>query len=192
MRAPFGREAVLARDERQAHAHRWLQPLKRQVLVERAPQRSDIRPLGIGMRPADARRRQTPHAQALAPRCRGRLEIADAIADDWKHARRLRRARERDVALGDEDSHRRVEPDPARPRNVRLAPGVQGHRVREAGRRAVVLLVGQAGRDSRRRSAPRAPCAGASPSGARRSPSTTLPPVRETSRDRSRAALPRS
>ena len=79
-------------------------------------------------------------------------------ARDRRGARRLRRARERDVPFAGEQSGRRIEADPAGARQIDLAPGVEIGEIAVGARRSVQRfdVRASAGSDSPTRNAPRA------------------------------------
>ena len=112
----------------------------RQVGVDLVAERSDLRPLFLGVGQGHARRLvDTAHGHGEIERD---LALVDA-AGNRRRARRLGRAGEGDVALAGEEAGSRVEADPARAREVDLAPGVEIGEVLLGARRTVEgLLVG--------------------------------------------------
>ena len=119
---PLGAVAVVHRHEGGLAAHRQAHVAGHQLLVDPLAERQHAVPLLFGVGLGDARR--LPDARdAHAVR-----EVDLALVDRAAHrrrARRLRRAGQRDVALAGQQARRGIEPDPARARQVDLAPGVQ-------------------------------------------------------------------
>ena len=135
-RVPLRRVRLDARDERRLAAHRQAHVAVLEVRVDGAAERLDARPLlgAVGQR--DARVLVDPaHDVRVLHR---RLGWLDGARDRGGGAR-LRRARERDVALAGEQAGGRVEADPAGAREVGLGPRVQ---VGEVPRRAGELRAG--------------------------------------------------
>ena len=111
LRAPLGRDAVLARDQRQAHPRRaGFSPWSARSLSRERPTAwiSAHWVSVCGQLARDGVRRRTRKLWSASP---GR---ASRSPHNRKHAQRLRRARERNMALVDEGPHGRVEPRPTR------------------------------------------------------------------------------
>ena len=129
--------AIGRRHERRLAAHRQAHVAGGEVGVDRAPAREDRLPLRVGVGLGDARRFDDPLHRHLVEE----LDLArfDA-ARDRRGARRLRRARQRDVPFAGEQSRRRIEADPAGARQVHLAPGVEIREVAVGARGSVERL----------------------------------------------------
>ena len=114
--------AIGRRHERRLPAHRQAHVAGGEVRVDRAPAREDRLPLRVGVGLRDARRFDDPLHRHLVE------ELDLALFDrarDRRGARRLRRARQRDVPFAREQARRRIEADPAGAGQVHLAPGVE-------------------------------------------------------------------
>ena len=153
---PLGGVAIGRRHERRLAAHRQPHVAGGEVGVDRAAEREDRRPLRVGVGLGDARRFVDRAAPTSS--CSNSTSHSSTPPGDRRGARRLRRARQRDVPFAGEQARRRVEADPAGAGQVDLAPGVQvGEVALGAGGPVERLDVGgRAGSGSRRRSARRA------------------------------------
>ncbi len=131
---PLGAVALVDGDEGRLAALRQTHVARQQIRVHHLPERKHVLPLlfrvGLGhtRRFIDAR-----HVHRMR-----KLDLA--FVDQPFHRRRahrLRRASERNVPFAGQQAGRRVEADPARARQVDLAPGVQVGEIHFGAARAV-------------------------------------------------------
>ena len=121
-RVPFRSVHVVDRHEGRLAAHGQPHVALGQGGLDRGADLQQARPLFLGVGLGGARRL----AHARHRHLEGELDLG--LVDgalDRRGARRLGRAGERDVALARQQARGRIEPDPARARQVDLAPGME-------------------------------------------------------------------
>ncbi len=134
---PLVAVAVVERHEGRLAAHRQAHVVRGEVGVDAMPEAFDRTPLQFGVGLGDARRL----AHALDAHLVHELDLAFLReAGERRGARRLGRAGERDMAFAREQPRGRVEADPARARQIGLAPGMQVGEIGARPRRAVERL----------------------------------------------------
>ncbi|KDB52787.1 hypothetical protein X805_16520 [Sphaerotilus natans subsp. natans DSM 6575] len=119
---PLGAIAVVDRDEGRLAAHRQAHVARDQLGIDLLAQRQHRRPLVLAVGLGHAR--GFPDARDLHLVRELDLALVDR-AGDRRRAGGLRRAGQRDVALAGQQARGRVQPDPARARQIDLAPGMQ-------------------------------------------------------------------
>ena len=171
---------VVDGDERRLAAHGQPDIVRRDVPVHLPAQRFDRAPLLVGVGQRHARIFVNPrHAHFV-----DELHFALVHAARYRRGRgRLGRRRQRDVPFARQQPRGRVQPDPARARQIDLGPGVQIGEVRSRARtgRPAASRRASTESDSRRRSARPGPDCAESP------PAAT--PNRGTSRCAASASL---
>ena len=137
---PLGAVHVVDGHERRLAAVRQADIVRGEIAVDLLAQRVDRLPLGIGVRPGDAR----VFVHAGHAHREVELDLRHVgVADHRRRVARVGGARERNVAFARQQARRRVEPDPARAGDERFGPRVQvGEIVIGAGRPIERLHVG--------------------------------------------------
>ena len=121
-RVPFGAVTIVRRHERRLSAHRQPDIALRELAIDLLAHRDDRVPLRVGIRLRDARR----FVDALHRHLVRELDFAVVDgAGDGRGARRLGRARQRNVTFAREQTGSGVEADPAGAGQIDFAPRVQ-------------------------------------------------------------------
>ena len=128
---PFGAVHVVDRHERRLATHRQPDVAARELAIDAVRRAHRSPPLLVGVRLGDARRLVNPPHVHLVRRTSA--SHSSTLAGNRRGAERVRRRRQRDVALAGEQPRRRIEPDPSGAGQVHLGPRMQ---VGEVGRGA--------------------------------------------------------
>ena len=130
-RVPLGAVAIVDRHERRLAPHRQPDVRRLKLAIDRPADRIDRSPLGVGVRPRDARQLMDAANRHRELEVGADLFVAAVFlgeaegAGDRCRALRIGGASERNVSLAGEQAGRRIETDPAGAGEIDLRPGVE-------------------------------------------------------------------